>query len=87
MSVFPFIKILNIFRKPYEMHNALGQGWAHIYIDERNLKPFMRVKFEDTVLPVPANYEVFLTDLYGDWRKQPSDEEILKTGIHSKNLI
>ena len=82
----PFIKLLNILHKEGEMHNALGQGWPHLYIWEKHVTPIIRVKFEDTMLPVPEQYDGFLTDLFGDWRTPPSEEEIRRKGTHSKEL-
>lgn len=82
----PFIKVFNIFRKPGEYHNALGQGFSHYFIRGID-SPIIRVPFEDTMLPVPSQYDVFLTSLFGDWRTPPSKDEILKHGTHSKSLI
>jgi lipopolysaccharide cholinephosphotransferase len=83
----PLCKVFNILRKPDELHNALGMGYAHFYICESHLKPLIRLPFEDTELPVPAQYDKFLTSLFGDWRTPPSKEEILRHGTHSKELI
>ena len=82
----PLFWVLNVFRKPQEYHNALGQGWCHLYI-KGILSPTIQVPFEDTMLPVPSDYDVFLTSLFGDWRTPPSKEEILSHGIHTKELF
>ncbi len=34
------------------------------------------VPFEDMVVPIPENYDLFLTQFYGDYMQKPSDEEI-----------
>lgn len=35
-----------------------------------------RVKFEDLKLPIPENYDVYLKNLFGDYMKIPSKEQI-----------
>lgn len=34
------------------------------------------VEFEDTMLPIPAQYDPYLKNLYGDYMKIPSQEQI-----------
>lgn len=81
------IKPLNLLRKNDELHYACGQGWANIYYSEKSLKPIIRTAFENLELPVPADYDTYLTNIFGDWRTPPSDSEIKNFGIHSKEIL
>jgi trehalose-6-phosphatase len=38
--------------------------------------PFCLPKFEGVEFPAPGNVDSYLTHLYGDWRKLPTDEQI-----------
>lgn len=84
---YPLYKILGLFRKKGELHYSLGQGWPETTYSKEWFKDVVYVQFEDTYLPIPAKYESVLTSHYGDWRQIPSEEEIIKTGIHSKDLL
>jgi hypothetical protein len=44
------------------------------------------MEFEGKEYPVPGNTDAYLTSLFGDWRKLPSDEEIRKS-LHSPVYI
>jgi lipopolysaccharide cholinephosphotransferase len=37
------------------------------------------MEFEGIEFPVPGNTDAYLTKIYGDWRKLPSEEQIRKT--------
>ena len=39
------------------------------------------MEFEGVEFPVPGNTEAYLTKMYGDWRKLPSEEQI-KEALH-----
>ena len=77
---------LNIFRKKGEIHYGIGQGPARHYMWESQLYPVVDATFETAQLPVPNDSDAFLTNIYGDWRQVPSEEEIAKN-IHNVELI
>lgn len=77
---------LNIFRKKGELHYGLGQGLPQHSMWEQDLFPVVEMPFESVLLPVPHNYDAYLTHLYGNWRKVPSEEEI-RESIHNIELL
>ena len=69
----------------YNSHNcdkvisvADGDGFEINIIDKKDLEKPKYVKFEDDLFPVPHNPDKYLTRIYGDYLKIPSDEEIKK---------
>jgi len=44
------------------------------------------VQFEDTTLPIPENYDKYLTNIYGDYMQIPSKEQI-KKGEHTPYFL
>jgi lipopolysaccharide cholinephosphotransferase len=52
----------------------------------KNTFPLSKAKFEGIEFPVPHDMDAYLTDVYGDWRRMPSEEEIRKS-IHSQEYI
>lgn len=82
-----FFRFFDFLRKPGEMHYSLGQGFPRHFFWEQDFNEFIRVDFSGLFLPIPANYDHFLTAIYGDWRRLPSDEQVMSTGIHQKHLI
>jgi lipopolysaccharide cholinephosphotransferase len=77
---------LNVFRKKGEMHYGLGQSFAKHYMWESEVFPVAEVDFEMAKLPVPHDGDAFLTNIYGNWRQVPEEEEIMKN-IHNVKLI
>jgi hypothetical protein len=43
--------------------------------------PLTSTEFEGTMMPVPCDMDSYLTTVYGDWRKIPS-EEVISKSIH-----
>lgn len=77
---------LNIFRKKGELHYGLGQGFAKHYFWEHELFPVGETLFETLLFPVPRDADAYLTHIYGEWRRLPSEEQIAAT-IHNQELI
>lgn len=55
-----------------------GDGFEINVFNKKDVFPTRKEKFEDTKLPIPRNYDIYLKKLYGDYMKIPSDEEIKK---------
>jgi len=56
-----------------------GDGYYKNIINKNDIFPTKRVDFEDTKLPIPNNYDKYLTKIYGNYMKIPSEEEKLKS--------
>lgn len=77
---------LNVFRRKGELHYGIGQGFAKHYMWESEVFPLSEVAFEMVKLPVPHDGDAFLTNIYGNWRQVPDEEEIMKN-VHNVELI
>lgn len=55
-----------------------GDGFEINVFNKNDVFPTRKEKFEDTKLPIPRNYDIYLKKLYGDYMKIPSEEEIKK---------
>ena len=77
---------LNVFRKKGEMHYGIGQGPAKHYMWESEVFPVVDADFESLRLPIPNTGDAFLTNIYGNWRQVPDEEQIAKT-IHNFEFI
>lgn len=82
----PFTFPLDIFRKKDELHYALGKGSYIFDMRFSEIFPVKKVSFEGIMMPVPGNADAFLTRLYGDYMKIPSDEQIMKD-IHNIDFL
>jgi lipopolysaccharide cholinephosphotransferase len=45
----------------------------------KDIFPLSTMEFEGVEFPVPGDTDAYLTTIYGDWRKLPSDEQIKKS--------
>ena len=68
------------------MHYALGKGTYKFDMRYSEVFPVKQVPFEGVMLPVPGNADAFLTRIYGDYMRLPSEEQIMKD-IHIKDFI
>ena len=48
---------------------------------KKDIYPLTVTEFEGEMFPVPLDMDAYLTNVYGDWRKLPSEESI-KKAIH-----
>jgi lipopolysaccharide cholinephosphotransferase len=82
----PILRLVGLINPRKEYHYTLGTGWArHTFFIEDAL-PLTTARFEGMKLPVPRDVDAYLTNVYGDWRKLPTDEQIRKC-IHCKEYI
>lgn len=57
-------------------HNWICLPWPDQGVfDEADFFPCLDFDFEGCSVPVPANYDKYLTSLYGEWRELPSVED------------
>ena len=78
----PLTRIFNIFSKKGELRFSLGQGFRSYKAYEDDIFPITLTSFEGIMLPIPHNYDNYLTTLYGNWRELPKEIQ-----VHSQNLI
>lgn len=79
----PVLRLIGIINPKQEYHYSLGTGWPKHTFYLKDVYPLSEAKFEDAVFPVPQNMDAYLTNVYGEWRKVPSYEQIINS-IHCK---
>lgn len=77
----PLLRLVGKINPNEEYHYALGTGWPKHTFYEKDIYPLTKAEFEGEFMPVPKDMDTYLTNVYGDWRKFPSDESIMKS-IH-----
>ena len=79
----PIIRLIGRLVNPKnDYHCELGSGFYDQPFHVEDIFPLKTVKFEGIEFPAPCDTDMYLTRLYGDWRKLPSHEQILKS-IHT----
>lgn len=79
----PLLRLIGLVNPRGEYHYALGTGWARHTFFMKDTMPLSTAPFEGVEFPVPHDMDAYLTKVYGDWRKLPSEESI-KRCIHCK---
>ena len=79
--IFPVLRLIGLINPSGQYHYALGQGWPRHVFYAKDIFPLSVMEFEGEQYPVPHDVDSYLTNVYGDWRKIPSEEEI-KKAIH-----
>ena len=78
---FPVLRFIGKLNHDQEYHYVLGTGWpTHTFYMEYTF-PLTTAIFEGEKMPVPKDMDKYLSIVYGDWRKIPSEEQI-KSAIH-----
>lgn len=77
----PILRILGSVNPKQEYHYVLGTGWPSHTFYMKDTFPLSQAKFEDSLFPVPKDYDSYLTNVYGNWRAVPSEREIMDS-IH-----
>lgn len=78
---FPVLRLIGLINPKGEYHYVLGSGWPTHAFKMSNTFPLTLAEFEGEWLPVPKDMDMYLTNVYGDWRRPPSEEQI-KQSIH-----
>ena len=80
--IFPCFRVFGfLFNHNQEYHYTLGTGWPSHTFYMKDTFPLSTAEFEKEFFPVPKDMDSYLTNVYGDWRTPPSEEQIKKT-IH-----
>lgn len=79
--IFPLLRLVGKINPKGEYHYALGTGWSKTAYRPEILLPLSEVEFEGVRMPAPHDADAYLKNLYGDWRKLPTEAQI-KKAIH-----
>ena len=77
----PFCRLVGLINPKKQYHYELGSGFYKSAFYKEDIFPLSTMEFEGVEFPVPGNTEAYLSKIYGDWRKLPSEEQIRKA-IH-----
>lgn len=77
----PICRVIGWFGREKKYYYELGSGFYGTYFQVEDIFPLTTMKFEGVEFPVPGNYEAYLTKMYGDWRKLPTEQQI-KNALH-----
>lgn len=79
----PILRVIGLINPRKEYHYALGMAWPKSTFFIKDILPLTTTKFEGMDMPVPKDMDAYLTNVYGDWRKMPTEEAIYRS-IHSQ---
>lgn len=79
--IFPILRIIGLINPNEEFHYTLGTGWPTHTFYMKYTFPLTTADFEGKQMPVPKDMDSYLANVYGDWQKIPSEEDIKKS-IH-----
>lgn len=74
----PILRLVGLINPKQEYHYTLGTGWAKHTFLMKDTFPLTTTLFEGIQMPVPYNTDAYLSRVYGDWRRMPSEENIKK---------
>ncbi len=69
-----------------EYRIGLGAGFYKSFFYKKDIFPLKKMEFEGVEFPVPGDTDSYLRNIYGDWRKLPSEEQIRKS-LHYPKYI
>ena len=75
----PFCRLVGMINPNDQYRISLGAGFYKSCFYEKDIFPLSKMEFEGIEFPVPGNVDSYLTNIYGDWRKLPSEEKIRKS--------
>ena len=84
--IIPILRLVGLINPRGEYHYMLGSGWGRHRFFSRYTFPLGRAKFEGKEYPAPKDTDAYLSTVYGDWRKLPTDEQI-RDAIHCPQYI
>lgn len=77
----PILLLLGKINPRQEYHYVLGTGWPKHTFYSNLIFPLSITEFEGELMPVPKNMDSYLTNVYGEWKMLPTEEQIKKS-IH-----
>ena len=77
----PIIRLIGYINPKKQYHYILGSGFWKSPFYAEDIFPLSAMEFEGYMFPVPGDTNAYLTKIYGDWSKIPSEEQIKKS-IH-----
>lgn len=84
--VIPILRLIGLVNPKGEYHYVLGSGWGRHRFFAKDTFPLTTIKFEGEEFPAPKDTDAYLTKVYGDWRKIPTEEQIRKA-MHCPKYI
>lgn len=84
--LFPLLRLVGKINPKEEYHYVLGTGWPKHTFYMKDTFPLSQAEFEGRMMPVPHDMDSYLTNVFGDWRIMPSEEQIRKA-IHGKEYL
>ena len=84
--IIPLLRLVGLINPRGEYHYTLGSGWGRHTFFMKSTFPLSRAKFEGEEFPVPNDVDDYLTRVYGDWRRLPT-EETIRSSIHCPRYI
>lgn len=75
----PICRLIGRINPNDEYRISLGAGFYKSKFFMKDIFPLSKMEFEGVEFPVPGNTDAYLTNIYGDWRKLPSQEQIRKS--------
>lgn len=82
----PLARLTGAINPKDEYRVCLGSGFYKSKFFMKDIFPLSQMEFEGVEFPVPGNTDSYLTNIYGDWRKLPSEDQIRKA-MHSPVYI
>jgi lipopolysaccharide cholinephosphotransferase len=82
----PILRLIGKINPKGQYHYVLGTGWPRHTFYMKDTFPLSEAEFEGHMFPLPKDMDAYLTNVYGDWRKIPSDDTIKKF-IHCQEYI
>lgn len=86
LVLIPFCRLVGLVNPKGQYHYELGSGFYKSPFYHDDIFPLSRITFEGVDFPAPGNTDAYLTKIYGDWRKLPSEASIRKS-IHCQDYI
>lgn len=84
--IMPVLRLFGKINPNHEYHYEIGSGWADHTFYLKDTLPLTTLEFEGVEFPVPKDTDAYLTNVYGDWRKVPDDEQIMMA-LHSREYL
>jgi lipopolysaccharide cholinephosphotransferase len=69
-----------------KLRHTYGVGWLDKIREPQDIFPLKRAFFEGVEVNIPNNIDRYLTRIYGDYMKLPSEDEINQSFAHVKKL-